>query len=380
MFIYRLLRKIRNLKRINQIEPSMDESEKKELLSVIDSGWFTEAAKTKQFEQMFASFTGSKFACAVTSGTSGLYLALNALNIKNNDEVLVPDLTFVASPNSIYANSAKPILIDIEEDSLNLDNKLLEKKITKNTKAIMTVNFNGRTANMKLLQEIAKKHNLHLIEDAAHSLGSYYGNKHQGNQSDVAVFSFSTPKIITTGQGGMIITNNKKIFERCKELKDFGRKIDAKKKMLSAFQHDTIGYNFKFTEFQAAIGISQMKKLEKRMRMKKNMFKMYQELLGKIDEIEFIETDLKKITPWMVDIILKNKKNRLNLINYLEKKNVESRIFYPPIHRLKPYIQSDKKFKVTSKISDSGLWLPSSVTLDEKQINYISKQITDFFN
>jgi len=196
----------------------------------------------------------------------------------------------------------------------------------------------------------------------------------------VAVFSFSTPKIITTGQGGMIITNNKKIFERCKELKDFGRKIDAKKKMLSAFQHDTIGYNFKFTEFQAAIGISQMKKLEKRMRMKKNMFKMYQELLGKIDEIEFIETDLKKITPWMVDIILKNKKNRLNLINYLEKKNVESRIFYPPIHRLKPYIQSDKKFKVTSKISDSGLWLPSSVTLDEKQINYISKQITDFFN
>ena len=380
MFIYRLLGKIRNLKRINQIEPSMDESEKKELLSVIDSGWFTEAAKTKQFEQMFASFTGSKFTCAVTSGTSGLYLALNALNIKNNDEVLVPDLTFVASPNSIYANSAKPILIDIEDDSLNLDCKLVEEKITNNTKAIMTVNFNGRTANMKLLQEIAKKHNLHLIEDAAHSLGSYYGNKHQGNQSDVAVFSFSTPKIITTGQGGMIITNNKKIFERCKELKDFGRKIDAKKKMLSAFQHDTIGYNFKFTEFQAAIGISQMKKLEKRIKMKKNMFKIYQELLGKISEIEFIETDLKKITPWMVDIILKNKKNRLNLINYLEKKNVESRIFYPPIHRLKPYIQSDKKFKVTSKISDSGLWLPSSVTLDEKQINYISKQITDFFN
>jgi len=380
MFIYRLLEKIRDLKRINQIEPSMDESEKKELSSVIDSGWFTEATKTKQFEKMFASFTGAKFACAITSGTAGLYLALNALNIKNNDEVIVPDLTFVASPNSIYANSAKPILIDIEDDSLNLDIKLLEKKITKNTKAIMTVNFNGRTTNMKLLQEIAKKHNLHLIEDAAHSLGSYYGNKHQGNQSDVAVFSFSTPKIITTGQGGMIITNNKKIFERCKELKDFGRKIGAKKKMLSAFQHDTIGYNFKFTEFQAAIGISQMKKLEKRMKVKKNMFRIYQELLGKIDEIEFIETDLKKITPWMVDVILKNKKNRLNLINYLEKKNIESRIFYPPIHRLKPYFQSDKKFKITSNISDSGLWLPSSVTLDEKQINYVSKQIKDFFN
>ena len=358
----------------------MDESEKKELMSVIDSGWFTEASKTKKFETMFRDFTGAKFACAVTSGTSGLYLAINALNIKNKDQVIVPDLTFVASPNSIYANSAKPVLADIDNKSLNLDVKLLEKKITKNTKAIMTVNFNGRTSDMKLLQEIAKKHNLHLIEDAAHSLGSYYGNQHQGNQSDIAVFSFSTPKIITTGQGGMIITNNKKIFERCKELKDFGRKIGAKKKMLSAFQHDTIGYNFKFTEFQAAIGISQMKKLEKRMKIKKNMFKLYYDLLSKNNHIEFVETDLKKITPWMVDIIVKNKKNRIKLINYLEKRNIETRIFYPPIHRLKPYIQSDHKFKITSAVSDSGLWLPSSVTLDEKQINFISKHITNFFN
>jgi perosamine synthetase len=368
------------LKKINQIEPSMDESEKKELLSVIDSGWFTEASKTKQFEKMFKNFTGAKFACAVTSGTAGLYLAINALNIKNNDQVIVPDLTFVASPNSIYANSAKPILSDIDDKSLNLDIKLLEKKITKNTKAIMTVNFNGRTTDMKLLQEIANKYDLRLIEDAAHSLGSYYENKHQGNQSDVAVFSFSTPKIITTGQGGMIITNNKKIFERCKELKDFGRKIGAKKKMLSAFQHDIIGYNFKFTEFQAAVGISQMKKLEKRIKIKKNMFKMYYDLLNKIDQIEFVETDLNKITPWMVDILLKNKKNRFKLINYLEKQKIETRIFYPPIHRLKPYIQSDKKFKITSTISDSGLWLPSSVTLNEKQINFICKNIKNFFD
>jgi perosamine synthetase len=368
------------LKKINQIEPSMDESEKKELLSVIDSGWFTEASKTKKFEKMFREFTGSKFACAVTSGTSGLYLALNALGIKNKDEVLVPDLTFVASPNSIYGNSGKSILVDIDNKSFNLDLELLEKKISKNTKAIMNVNFNGRTTNMKLLQEIAKKHDLHLIEDAAHSLGSFYGNKHQGNQSDVAVFSFSTPKIITTGQGGMIITNNKKIFERCKELKDFGRKIGAKKKMLSAFQHDTIGYNFKFTEFQAAIGISQMKKLEKRIKIKKNMFKTYYDLLHDLEEIDFVETDLNKITPWMIDILLKNKKNRLQLINYLEKQNIETRIFYPPIHRLKPYIQSDKKFPITSNISDRGLWLPSSVTLDDKKINLISKHIKNFFN
>ena len=358
----------------------MDESEKKELLSVIDSGWFTEAKKTKEFEKIFAEFTGSRYACAITSGTAGLYLGLNALGIKQGDEVIVPDLTFVASPNSVQANNAKPVLIDIEPDTLNLDTNILERKITKKTKAIMTVNFNGRTTNMKILREIAQKNNLKLIEDAAHSLGSYYGKKHQGNLSDIGVFSFSTPKIITTGQGGMIVTNNKKLYERCMELKDFGRKIGAKKNMMSAFDHHIIGQNFKFTEFQAAVGISQMKKLEKRIKIKKNMFKLYHDLLNNVDEIEFIETDLKKITPWMVDILIKNKKSRINLINYLEKQKIETRIFYPPIHRLKPYIQLDRKFKITSKISDSGLWLPSSVTLDEKQINFISKNIKNFFN
>ena len=191
----------------------MDESEKKELLSVIDSGWFTEAKKTKEFERMFAEFTGSKYACAVTSGTAGLYLGLNALGIKAKDEVIVPDLTFVASPNSVQANNAKPVLVDIEPNTLNLDTTKLQRNITKKTKAIMTVNFNGRTTNMKILREIAQKNNLKLIEDAAHSLGSYYGNKHQGNLSDIGVFSFSTPKIITTGQGGMIITKHQDLYD-----------------------------------------------------------------------------------------------------------------------------------------------------------------------
>ena len=357
----------------------MDESEKKELLSVIDSGWFTEAKKTKEFEKIFAEFTGSRYACAITSGTAGLYLGLNALGIKQGDEVIVPDLTFVASPNSVQANNAKPVLIDIEPDTLNLDTNILERKITKKTKAIMTVNFNGRTTNMKILREIAQKNNLKLIEDAAHSLGSYYGKKHQGNLSDIGVFSFSTPKIITTGQGGMIVTNNKKLYERCMELKDFGRKIGAKKNMMSAFDHHIIGQNFKFTEFQAAVGISQMKKLEKRMKIKKRIFKTYQESLKNIQDIEFIETDLEKITPWMSDIIVKNKNKKIKLINFLERKNIETRIFYPPIHKLKPYFTSNKKFPISSKISDKGLWLPSSSTLTDKELNYVCKEIKNFF-
>ena len=379
MFIYRLL-KIHTMKKIYQIEPSLGIEEKAELVDVINSGWFTEAKKTKEFERKFADFTNCKYACTVTSGTAGLYLGLLAMELKKNDEVIVPDLTFVASPNAIQAVGAKPILCDIEKETLNLDLEKLEKKITRKTKAIMIVNFNGRTTNMKQLKDISKKYNLKLIEDAAHSLGSYYKNSHQGTNSDLGVFSFSTPKIITTGQGGMIITNKKNIYEKCCELKDFGRKIGAKKNVRSAFDHKIIGYNFKFTEFQAGIGISQMKKLPKLIVKKKKMFQKYEESFKNIKQIEFIKTDLKTITPWMADIILDSKSVKIKLMNYLEKNGVETRIFYPPIHRLDPYKQKDGKFKISSDISDRGLWLPSSNNLTKKQLEYICKKIQSFFN
>jgi len=367
------------LKKINQIQPSMGDAEKRELASVIDSGWFTEAKKTREFEKMFSNFIGSKYSCAVTSGTAGLYLALKAVGIGSGDEVIVPALTFIASPNSIEATGAKPILIDIESQSLNLDLQKLSHKITKKTKAIMPVNFNGRSTNYDLLCEFANKHSLMLIEDAAHSLGCYYQNKHQGTLSDMSIFSFSTPKIITTGQGGMIVTNNKKLFERCLQLKDFGRDFGKKKNMRKAFEHSTIGYNYKFTEFQAAVGIAQMKKLEKRIRKKRKTYKKYVELLSKINQIDFIQTDLKKITPWMVDILLQSKITREKLIKYLEQRNIETRIFYPSIHKLPPYRENNKKYPVSTNISDRGLWLPSSVTIKDEEIDLISRKIREFF-
>ena len=357
----------------------MGDAEKRELASVIDSGWFTEAKKTREFEKMFSNFIGSKYSCAVTSGTAGLYLALKAVGIGNGDEVIVPALTFVASPNSIEATGAKPILIDIESQSLNLDLQKLSHKITKKTRAIMPVNFNGRSTNYDVLCEFANKHSLMLIEDAAHSLGCYYQNKHQGTLSDIAIFSFSTPKIITTGQGGMIVTDNKKLFERCLQLKDFGRDFGKKKNMRKAFEHSTIGYNYKFTEFQAAVGIAQMKKLEKRIRKKRKTYKKYVELLSKINQIDFVQTDLKKITPWMIDILLQSKITREKLIKYLEQRNIETRIFYPSIHKLPPYRENNKKYPVSTNISDRGLWLPSSVTIKDEEIDLISRKIREFF-
>lgn len=366
------------MERINQIEPSLGIEEKNELLSVMDSGWYTEASKTREFEKLFAKFTGSKYAIAVTSGMAALFVGVKALGIGLKDEVIVPDLTFVASPNSAEMTSAKSILVDIERNSLNLDISKLENHITKKTKAIMPVDFNGRPIKIDELKEFADKNNLLLIEDACHAIGSFYGKYHCGTKSNVGIFSFSIPKIITTGQGGMIVTNDRNLYERCIALKDFGRDMNAKKDMLKAFNHNTIGYNFKFTEFQAAIGIAQMKKLKLRIQKKKQMFKLYEDLLSSVKEIEFINTNLKSTTPWMVDIILKTKKTRANLINYLMKKNIESRIFYPSIHRLKPYKHLDGKFPISSDVSPRGLWLPSSISLSDEQIQLVCEEIRKF--
>lgn len=366
------------MERINQIEPSLGIEEKNELLSVMESGWYTEASRTREFEKLFAEFVGSKYAVVVTSGMAALYVGVKALGIGSKDEVIVPDLTFVASPNSAEMVGAKPVLVDIEQNSLNLDISKLKNHITKKTKAIMPVDFNGRSVKIDELKEFADKNDLLLIEDACHAIGSFYGKSHTGTKSNVGVFSFSIPKIITTGQGGMIVTNDKNLYERCLTLKDFGRDINAKKDMLKAFNHNTIGYNFKFTEFQAAIGIAQMKKLKARMTKKKQMFKLYEELLSYIKEIKFINTNLNSTTPWMIDIILKTKKMRIDLINYLMKKNIESRIFYPSIHSLKPYKRPDTKFSVSSDLSQRGLWLPSSVTLSDDQIHLVCEEIRKF--
>ena len=356
----------------------MDNAEKKELMSVIDSGWYTESSKTKEFEQMFANFIGTKYACTVTSGAAALYVGLKALNIGKGDEVIVPDLTFVASPNSVEATGAKPVLIDIEKNELNLDLNKMAKSVNKKTKAIMPVDFNGRPVDMKILREFADKKGIMLIEDAAHAIGCYYSGAHVGTISDVGIFSFSTPKIITTGQGGMIVTNNKQIYENSMALKDFGREVGIKKQMEKSFSHSTIGYNFKFTEFQAAVGIAQMRKLQKRILKKRRMFKKYIELLSNVKSIEFLRTDLKNVTPWMIDIFLKSAVKRTQLIKYLEKKQIGTRIYYPPIHRLKPYRKADRDYKQASNFSDRGLWLPSSVTLKDEDIDYICNEIISF--
>ena len=325
------------VERINQFEPYLGEEEKKELMEVIDSGWFTEAKKTRELEKQFASFVGRKYAILTTSGTTALFIALKALGLEKNDEVIVPDLTFVASPNSVDLAGGKVSLVDINKKNLGLDLKKTERLITPKTKGIMPVDFNGRSPDLLTLQEIAKENNMFVVEDACHTIGSFYEGKHMGYFSDIGIFSLSTPKIITAGQGGVLVTDDSELYEKIRMIKDFGRDVDKKHNMKNAFDHVTMGYNFKFTEFQAAVGIAQMRKLPKRIEHKKRMFRIFKEELENIAEIEFIETDLNNVIPWFNDILLPNQTIRDGLIDHLQEVGIGSRMFYPPIHELNPY-------------------------------------------
>ena len=309
---------------------------------------------------MFASFVGRKYAVATTSGTAALCIAAQGIGLKNNDEVIVPDLTFVASPNSIILAGAKVGLVDVDKKDLCLDLEKTKKLVSKKTKAIMPVDFNGRAPDLVELKEFAEKSGIAIIEDSCHGIGSFHAGKHTGCYSNVGIFSFSTPKIITTGQGGMLVTDDKELYEKFKMIKDFGRDIDKKHQMENAFDHIEMGYNFKFTEFQAAVGIAQMKKLPGRIEHNKNMFKTYRENLSGISDIEFVDIDLKTSVPWFADILLSNEKIRQELIEHLNKFGIGTRKFYPPVHKLLPYQNIAGDLGVSNEISKRGLWLPSS--------------------
>lgn len=357
------------MKIIRQMEPWIDREEEKEVIKVMRSGWITEADETKRFEKMITDFTGSKYCSVVTNGTVSLYLALKALGIGEGDEVIVPDMTMVASPNAVIMANAKPIFVDIEKDTLCLSLDEVEKNISKKTKAIMVVALNGRAPDMNRVLKIAKDNNLFVIEDAAQALGSYFRGKHLGTFGDIGSFSFSTPKVITTAQGGALVTDRKDLYDKIIRLKDFGR-IDR-----SSQNHDVIGFNFKFTDILAAIGVAQMKKLPTRLNRKKEMYNIYRQELKNLKQIQFIATDLSQTSPWFMDIFVSDPKA---LQSFLKNKNIGTRLFYPAIHTTKPY-RTKNIYENSLWVSKHGLWLPSSAFLTNSDIMHVCEEIKNFY-
>lgn len=359
---------------IPQMEPWFGPEEKEALNQYMDEGgWLTEFKRTTEFEQRIAQYTGAKHCVVVNNGTISLTLIALASGIHPGDEVIVPNYTMIATPNSVKMFGAVPVFVDVEQETLCMNIKLAQKAITSKTKAIFFVTANGRypKAGIEAFQKLCNEHKLVLLEDAAQSLGSWYPNgKHQGTISLAGSFSFSAPKVISTGQGGAIVTNNDDMAVRLRKLKDFGRSGGGND------IHDSIGYNFKFTELQAVIGNEQMKKLPWRVERKKEIMKIYQKGLRSNKHVSFFDQDLINTTPWFIDVFVDHR-DKLQL--FLKEKGIGTRVMYSPINKQKAY-QIDGEHPVSEKVGKDGLWLPSSSQLTNENIKFITAQINNFYS
>lgn len=356
---------------INQMEPNFDEHEAEHLYEYMQSGgWVTEFRKTAEFADMIAQYTGSKYCSITANGTVSLSIALLACGVSRDDEVIVPDYTMVATPNAAELIGAKAVFVDIDRRNLCMDFEQMTKAVTEKTKAVILVSINGRyPENIEQFVTYCKEKGLYLIEDAAQSLGSFCGDRHLGTFGDIGSFSFSSPKIITTGQGGALITDNEDLYKNIKRIRDFGRDQGG------SDHYIVKGWNFKFTDVQAVIGIEQMKKLPQRVIRKKELGKLYEQYLNGISQVEVIPTNYENTAPWFFDILCED---RESLIIFLKENNIGSRPFYPPLHAEPAYGYSGS-YPVTEEISQKGLWLPSSVALKDEQVKYICDKIREYY-
>jgi len=359
--------------KIEQIEPVYGIEEKQAVADYLNTdSWLMEHKKTRELEQMICDLTRVKHCHMVPNGTLTLMAGLVACGVKPGDEVIVPDYTIIASATCASFIGAKPVFCDIEPFSFGIDVNHLKQRITDKTKAIVLVHMNARPAKDWVeIFEVAQEKNIPVIEDSAQCLGSYYdvgeSKIHMGTLGDVGSFSFSASKIITMGCGGAVVTHDEEISNEIKLMKNFGRLKGGRDVNLYP------GIDLKYNDIQAVIGIEQMKKVPYRVKRKKEMYKLYEEQLS--DIIKFVDTDLKYTCPWMVDILLRSKAERAKLIAYLTSKGIGTRKFYPAIHTQQAFTVKDTRFYHSTDISNRGLWLPSSMNLDDETIVDICKEV-----
>ena len=357
---------------IPQYKPYISRNDIKSITKYVNSGGFmTEHLVSKKFEEHISRITKSKNTILTNNGTISLSLIGMSIGISKNDEVIVPNYTMVASANAFKMLGAKIIFCDICEKDLTLDISRAKNLITKNTKAIVFVSSNGRYSSydLKKFKKFLEKKKIFLIEDAAQSLSSYDKNKnHIGTIGHFGSFSFSPAKIITTGQGGAIITDNQKYAKKIRLLKNFGRSKAGND------IHKEIGFNFQFTDLQASLGISQISDLAERSKRKKDIWRYYYKNLNN-PILKIIYCNLEYTTPWFVELISLSKKLTANKIkSYLANFNISSRNMYPPINKQKAY-KIDGVFPVSEKIGKYGLWLPCYHTLKKKDLDFIISKL-----
>jgi perosamine synthetase len=353
-----------------QTRPNFGAEEKDAVTTYMSdfNNFFTEFRQTEAFERELATVVGSKHCVAVTSGNVALIVALMALGVGPGDEVIVPNYTMIASANSVRACGAKVVLCDVEMPSLTLTCQSIEDLITPRTKAVMHVSLNNRQSGLEGLVEWLHERGIAVVEDAAQSLGAFAGGRALGTFGDVGCFSLSTPKIISTGQGGFLVTDSDEIAKKARMIKNFGRRSGG----VDVFE--VFGQNYKFTDIQAVIGREQLKKLPGRILFMRELYDWYKEGLVECDGVSLGADGGEGWIPWFVDVFLER---RDALAEWLKVHGIQTRPCYPPICNTPMYAEAGHsgEFAVSHYVSDHGLFLPSHTLVTKEQVEFVCKLI-----
>ncbi|OGT40905.1 MAG: perosamine synthetase [Gammaproteobacteria bacterium RIFCSPHIGHO2_12_FULL_36_30] len=354
-------------------KPYLVGNEKKYVNQCIESSWISSHGEfIDKFETAFSEYLGMKYALSCSNGTVALHLALLALDLGVGDEVILPSLTYVATANAVKYIGATPVFIDSEQQYFQIDPDKIESSITEKTRAIIVVHLYGHASQMDQICNIAKKYNLFLIEDCAEAIGSKFNNKFVGTFGDVSTFSFFGNKTITTGEGGMVLTNNKNIAESVAKYKGQGVSKTVK------YFHDVVGYNYRMTNICCAIGLAQLENINEILKKKNKIAQTYKKALSGVEGIYFHEEQTGTLhTFWLVSIVLNNNIKRDNLINFLMKNEIETRPFFVPMHKL-PIHKKNIHLPVAERLSLQGINLPSYPELNDEDIQKISSKIIEF--
>lgn len=365
-------------------EPFLNGNELKYVTDAVSTGWISSSGQyVNDFEKKFAEYCGCKYGVAVCNGTIALHLALLALGIGKGDEVIIPTFTMIASAFAVCYTGAKPVFVDAEKETWNIDVSKIEEKITPKTKAIMPVHIFGKMCDMDAISAIAQKHNLFIVEDAAEAHGAEYHGKKSGSFSDIAGFSFFANKNITTGEGGMVVTNNKTVYDQARYYKNVCFPLDGPRN----YQHDDIGFNYRMSNVVAAIGLAQVEKADVYREMRIRNHKLYRNYLKDIPGIIFQSEPAENCIDvcWMNTIVVDPKAyghTRDELIAHLKEKGIDTRLLFTGMHKQKALIDfgcdSTGNYPVCEWLTKNGFYLPSASSLQMEDVEYICQTVKQF--
>ncbi len=360
------------------MSPDIGKEEEKSLIKCVRSKHISQGKFVQKFEKDFSMYLGTKYASAVCNGTAALHLALVALGINKKDEVIVPNCTFISTPNAVSYTGAKPVFVDIDE-TYCIDPKEIKKAITKRTKAIIAVHLYGNVADMGWIKKIARKYRLYVIEDCAEAHGAEYKGKKVGSIGDVGCFSFYGNKIITTGEGGMCVTNNKKLKKRIDFLRAQGKpKLEdlkpGREYAQMQFYHHLLAFNYRMTDLQASIGIEQLRKINKIIKRRMKIASIYEKKIK-----GFKKPIIKKFTNpvyWFYPILCRTEKEQIIIMNVLRKKGIILRSFFYPCNK-QPFYFEKKDLRFSIEVNKKGILLPTDIEIkDAEEITYTLNKLS----